>query len=72
MVPPAFAAHTGRPRNAVTGDPGLPYGDLSTLLKVQYPPKVVLVDGTGTIQEIWNGYVDEGSLNQSLVNLGQV
>ncbi|MFH0917453.1 MAG: hypothetical protein V1912_13545 [bacterium] len=48
------------------------YGDLSTLLKVSYPPELVLVDGTGTIQEIWNGYVDEGTLNQSLVNLGQV
>jgi hypothetical protein len=47
------------------------YGDLSTLLKVNYPPELILFDGTGTIQEIWNGYIDEGTLNQSLVNLGK-
>jgi hypothetical protein len=47
------------------------YGDLSTLLKVNYPPELVLVDGVGNVKEIWNGYVDEGTLNQSLVNLGQ-
>jgi hypothetical protein len=47
------------------------YGDLSTLLKVSYPPELVLVDGTGIIRAIWNGYVDEGTLNQSLVNIGQ-
>ena len=47
------------------------YGDLSTLLGVSYPPELVLVDGTGTIREVWNGYVDEGTLNQSLVNLGR-
>lgn len=46
------------------------YGDLSSLLAVNYPPELVLVDGTGTIREIWNGFVDEGTLNQSLVNLG--
>lgn len=46
------------------------YGDLSTLLRVSYPPELVLVDDTGTIREIWNGYVDEGTINQSLVNLG--
>ena len=47
------------------------YGDLSTLLKIRYPPELVLVDGTGTIRAIWNGYVDEGSLNQGLVTIGQ-
>jgi hypothetical protein len=47
------------------------YGNLSTLLKVNYPPELILVDGTGTVQEIWNGYIDEGTLNQSLVNLGK-
>jgi len=47
------------------------YGDLSTLLKVNYPPELVLVAGNGTIREIWNGYVDEGTLNQGMVNLGQ-
>jgi hypothetical protein len=48
------------------------YGDLSTLLKVDYPPETVLVDGLGIPREIWNGFVDEGTLNQSLVNLGQI
>lgn len=46
------------------------YGDLSLLLAVDYPPALILVDGTGTVDAVWNGYVDEGSLNQSLVNLG--
>lgn len=46
------------------------YGDLSTLLKVDYPPELVLVDSGGYVREIWNGYVDQGTLNQSLVNLG--
>ena len=45
------------------------YGDLSTLLKVNYPPELVLVDGTGVVKQIWNGYVDQGTINQSLVNL---
>jgi hypothetical protein len=48
------------------------YGDLSTLLDVNYPPELVLVDGLGIPREIWNGFVDEGTLNQSLVNLGQI
>jgi len=46
------------------------YGDLSLLLAVDYPPALILVDATGTVDGVWNGYVDEGSLNQSLVNLG--
>jgi hypothetical protein len=46
------------------------YGDLSTLLKVDYPPETVLVDRAGVIQRIWNGYVDEGTLRQCLVNIG--
>jgi hypothetical protein len=46
------------------------YGDLSTLLKVSYPPELIYLDSTGTIKEIWNGYVDRGTINQSLVNLG--
>jgi uncharacterized protein YceK len=46
------------------------YGDLSTLLKVDYPPAVILVDSTGTVDSVWNGFVDVGTLNQSLVNLG--
>lgn len=48
------------------------YGDLSTLLQVDYPPELVLVDGLGVPREIWNGYVDEGTINQGLVNLGQI
>ncbi len=46
------------------------YGDLSTLLKVDYPPAVILIDGAGFIKSAWNGYVDEGTLNQEFVNLG--
>jgi hypothetical protein len=45
------------------------YGDLSSLLTVTYPPEVILVDGTGVVKEILNGYVDQGTLNQKLVNL---
>jgi hypothetical protein len=48
------------------------YGDLSTLLKVNYPPELVLVDGLGVVRRIWNGFVDEGTINQDLVNLGQI
>jgi hypothetical protein len=46
------------------------YGDLSTLLQVDYPPAVIMIDDTGTIETVWNGYVDEGTLNQDLVDLG--
>ena len=47
------------------------YGNLSMLLQVNYPPEIVLVDQGGTVRDIWNGYVDEGTLNQCLINLGQ-
>jgi hypothetical protein len=47
------------------------YGDLSMLLQVNYPPEIVLVDQGGTVRGIWNGYVDEGTLKQCLINLGQ-
>jgi hypothetical protein len=47
------------------------YGDLSMLLQVNYPPETVLVDRAGTVREIWNGYVDDGTLKQCLINLGQ-
>jgi hypothetical protein len=47
------------------------YGNLSMLLKVNYPPEIVLVDKAGTVRSIWNGYVDEGTLKQCLINLGQ-
>jgi hypothetical protein len=49
----------------------LAYGDLSLLLQVNYPPEIVLIDKAGTVQSIWNGYVDEGSLRQCLINIGQ-
>ena len=48
------------------------YGDLSTLLNVNYPPELVMVDGLGIVRRIWNGFVDEGTINQDLVNLGQI
>jgi hypothetical protein len=47
------------------------YGDLSMLLQVNYPPEIVLIDKAGTVRNIWNGYVDEGTLKQCLINLGQ-
>jgi hypothetical protein len=47
------------------------YGDLSMLLQVNYPPEIVLIDEGGTVRNIWNGYVDEGTLKQCLINLGQ-
>jgi hypothetical protein len=47
------------------------YGDLSLLLQVNYPPEVVLIDKAGAVRNIWNGYVDEGSLRQCLINIGQ-
>jgi hypothetical protein len=49
----------------------LAYGDLSLLLQVNYPPEIVLIDKAGAVQNIWNGYVDEGSLRQCLINIGQ-
>jgi hypothetical protein len=47
------------------------YGNLATLLAVDYPPLIVMMDREGIIQTIWSGFVDQGSLNQSLVNLGR-
>jgi hypothetical protein len=46
------------------------YGDLSLLLQVNYPPEVVLIDKAGQVQNIWNGYIDEGTLKQCLINIG--
>ncbi len=46
------------------------YGDLSTLLKVNYPPELILVNGAGVVAQVFNGYLDQGTINQSLVNLG--
>jgi hypothetical protein len=47
------------------------YGDLSLLLQVNYPPEIVLIDRAGVVRSIWNGYLDEGSLEQCLINLGE-
>jgi hypothetical protein len=47
------------------------YGDLSTILEVGYPPELILIDTTGVIKDVWNGYVDDGTLNQRLANLGR-
>jgi hypothetical protein len=47
------------------------YGDLSTLMSVGYSPMVILIDRTGVVRKVWSGFVDQGSLNQSLVNLGR-
>ena len=45
------------------------YGDLSNLLEVGYPPELILVGGDGYVTDIWNGYVDEGTINQGLADL---
>jgi hypothetical protein len=47
------------------------YGDLSTVLGVNYPPEIRLIDRHGNEQWAWSGYVDKASLNQSLINLGR-
>jgi hypothetical protein len=49
------------------------YGDLSMLLEVNYPPEIVLVDKHGVVRDgdRWNGYIDESTLRQCLINVGQ-
>ncbi len=47
------------------------YGDLGILLKVDYPPQTVFIDTQGTIYDIRTGYIDEGTLNQQVVNIRQ-
>ena len=47
------------------------YGALAQELKVEYTPYVALIDATGVLQKVFVGFVDEGSLNQTLVNLGR-
>ena len=47
------------------------YGTLTSLLDIPYTPYVALIDGAGAVQKVFSGYVDEGSLNQALVNLGK-
>ena len=45
------------------------YGDLGSVLQVGYLPTTVLIDASATVTQVFSGYVDEGTLNQSLVNL---
>jgi hypothetical protein len=47
------------------------YGDLAQMLQVNYPPQGVFIDTRGTIQDVSSGYIDEGTLNQAVVNLRQ-
>jgi hypothetical protein len=47
------------------------YGDLSQKLEVDYPPETVLIDRGGNTRDVWSGYVDNGTLNQSLITLGR-
>lgn len=47
------------------------YGGLAQLLNVKSVPFVALIDGAGVLQKTFSGFVDEGTLNQALVNLGQ-
>ena len=45
------------------------YGDLGSVLQVGYLPTTVLIDASATVTQVFSGFVDEGTLNQSLVNL---
>ena len=47
------------------------YGTLAQSLKVDTLPYMVLIDAAGIPQHIFKGYVDQGTLNQALVNLGR-
>jgi hypothetical protein len=48
------------------------YGDLAQALKITYQPQLVLIDRNANKYMVWSGYVDKGTLNQSLVNLGRL
>jgi hypothetical protein len=47
------------------------FGDLGRLLKIDYPPQLVFVDPSGVVRSVLSGYVDEGTLNQHMVNVRQ-
>lgn len=47
------------------------YGTLAQLLDVKSVPFLALIDGAGVLQRTYTGFVDEGTLNQALVNLGR-
>jgi hypothetical protein len=45
------------------------YGDLGQVLQVGNLPSVVLIDASANVTQVFSGFVDEGTLNQSMVNL---
>ena len=47
------------------------YGDLGILLNTDYPPQSVFIDTRGFVYDVRTGYVDEGTLNQQVVNIRQ-
>lgn len=47
------------------------YGDLAQQFKVNYPPQAVFIDGKGVVRSVTSGYIDEGTLNQHIVNISQ-
>lgn len=47
------------------------YGTLAQFLHVDYSPYLVLIDSSAVPRTVLKGFVDEGTLNQSLVNLGR-
>ena len=47
------------------------YGTLTNVFDISYAPYLALIDGKGALKQVFSGYVDEGTLNQSLVNLGK-
>ncbi len=46
------------------------YGDLAKDWGITYQPQTLLIDRHGQLFKVWSGYVDTGTLNQSLINLG--
>ncbi len=42
------------------------YGDLATLLKVDSPPSVIMINKQRQVQRAWSGFVDEKSLEQGV------
>jgi hypothetical protein len=48
------------------------YGDLAQALKITNQPQLVLIDRHANRYKVWSGYVDKGTLYQSLVNLGRL
>jgi len=46
------------------------YGDLAKDWGITYQPQTMLIDRHGQLFKVWSGYVDTGTLNQSLINLG--